>query len=255
MRASILVAGCLAAAILLVPVDAAFAVAMAEVKDVSVVGHHFATRISSGTRRAEAKSSSTSRFAVLKLALTVPTDDSKLFTSDFVLAYRRADGKDDRANGAAICRARTAELGEEVSCVVGTGGTWVTLGKGKQYVSVAFFVESDVDAIEIYRLGVSSPIAYRLGRDRPVSVFLTTNEDSERLGKVEQVIEAGGYQLVRTSDKLNKSAKGVVIHYASGAEVHAREISQRLMQVTDDVPELKKNVLATTKDIVVWLGH
>lgn len=218
---------CIGAALLAAPVSAVFAAASAEIRDVEVVGHYFTTRVSSAGVRAEAKKPSAARYVVLKMAMVVPADNLKLFTGDFVLVYRRSDGKEGRANSTAICRALTAEIGEEKTCMVGRSGAWVSLQAGKRFVSLVFLVQSDVDLVEFYRIGVASPIAYRLGADRPTSVLISTNESSQRVPKVEQAIKAGGYQVVRTSNKLVRSTKGVVIHYAPGAEGHAREISQR----------------------------
>ncbi len=255
MQVRLTLASVAAAALWITALPEARAIGSGEIRDVAVVGHHFATSVASRTRRVSAKDPDRSRMVVIKLKMTVPDNGTKLFTSDFALAYQRGDGKEARSGANAICAANTAEVGEERGCAVGTGSTWTRLSSGRRYVALSFFVQSDVREVTIYRLGAPDPVAYRIGIERPVSVFITTNDDSERMAKIEQAVTAGAYQVVRTSERLTSKHKGVLIHYASGAETHAREISQRIMQVTGDVPTLKPMRLATTKDVVIWLGH
>jgi len=85
-----------------------------------------------------------------------------------------------------------------------------------------------------------------------ISVF--TNKDFNTLSEAVEVIEAGGYQVVASSETLNKEITGTTILYMDVAESQAREISQRLMTKLGVVPTVKKMDVISEDDIVVWLG-
>jgi hypothetical protein len=221
-------------------------------KNIKVVGHHFTTSVNNGKRIATAKSPSEARYLVVKLSVEVPSDDMKVFTNDFALQYFHRDGKEDRTKCDAICRASTAELGEDDGCAMGNAA-WVLLDRASKFLTLVFYLENDVSSVSIARLG-ADPVTYQVGSDRPFSVYLTTNQGGEMLSRTEKVVRAGGYQVTRTSTKLSDETEGTTIHYADGAEVQAREISQRIMTVLGIVPVVKKMNLISENDIVIWLG-
>jgi len=224
-----------------------------DLKSIRIVGHHFATAVTSTKRRVSVKKPASSRYVVMKLSARFSTDDRKVFAPDFMLRYYHADGKEDRAVPSALCRAKTSQIGERDICSVSKYG-WVKMTRGQTYIIVAFIVESDVEDVSLYIAGKTTPLRYNIGSDRPYSVYVSTSRSSSILPDVRDTITAGGYQVVRTSTGLNKTIKGIVINYTKGAETQAREISQRIMTKLGEVPKLKKMNLATDKDVVVWIG-
>jgi len=230
----------------------ASAISAGELKNFKVIGHHFTTSFTNGKRYSRVKKPSEARMIVIKLAVKAPSDDSKIFINDFVLQYFHQDGKEDRAKCSAICRAKTEKLGENKGCGMGNGA-WIRLDKKSKYLSLMFFLENDVKSVDISRTD-APPLTYRVGSDRTYSVFISTNQKENVLSEIEKVIRAGGYQITRTSTSLPKEEKGIIIHYAEGAETQAREISQRIMIKTNVAPEVKKMELISSNDIVVWIG-
>ena len=234
-------------------VKPATAMVAGDLKSVRMVGHHFTTAVTSTKRRVSVKKPGSSRYVVLKLSARLSGDDRKVFVPDFLLSYFHADGKEDRAVPSALCRAKTMKIGERDICSVSKFG-WVKLHQGRTYFILAFIVESDVQDISLHIAGQKTPLRYNIGSDRPYSVYVSTSRSSSILPDVRDTITAGGYQVVRTSTGLNKTIKGIVINYTKGAEVQAREISQRLMTQLGEAPKLKKMNLATDKDVIVWIG-
>jgi hypothetical protein len=226
------------------------AITAGDLKNIKIIGHHFTTSFNNGKRIISVKKPSEARYVLIKLAVEVQSDDSKIFANDFVLQYFHQDGKEDRTKCDAICRAKTAALSEDDGCAMGNAA-WV---KSSKYLILVFFLENDVNSVSIGRTG-AFPLTYKVGSDRPYSVFIATNQGSEALSKTEKVISAGGYQVTRTSTNLPDEKNGIIIHYADGAEVQAREISQRIMTEMGIAPVVKKMDLISDNDIVVWLGR
>lgn len=237
---------------LLLSSNPAPAITAGNLQDLKVVGYHFTTRIASPTRMRFANDPAKGRYIVLKLAATVQKDDAVIFAPDFVLAYSHQDGREDRADCSAIGTAETSAPGEYDQFGVGSVPS-ITMNHGKGYWGLGFFIEPDVETIEIHRIG-AEPLIYRIGTDRSYSVFITTNIDAKVLSEAKDVIERGGYYITRASENLVKDQRGITIHYAEQAESQAREISQRLMAKFGVVPTLKKMELVSEVDIVVWLG-
>lgn len=224
-----------------------------EFQDLQVTGHHFTTAISTRTRTLFVKDPSKGRYIVLKLAGTLQKGGGKIFTNDFTLRYFHSGGKEDRNECSAIATAKTAEIGELSNFATGNG-SWISLDSGKIYFSLVFFIEKDVDTIDIHRLGVAEPFTYRVGTERLYSIAIFTNKDSNTLSEAVEVIKAGGYQVVTSSETLAKEETGTTILYMEQAESQAREISQRLMTKLGVVPTVKKMDVISNNDIVVWLG-
>lgn len=235
----------------LLSANPATALTAAELQDVQVIGHHFTTEISTGSKRLFLKDASKGRYIVLKLTATVQ-EDGKIFTNDFALRYFHSGGKEDRAECEAIASAETAEIGKFGKYFTGNAA-WMRLDNGQVYFGLVFFIEQDVNTIDIHRIGIVEPLTYRIGSDRLYSVYVTSNSATEILGAAEEVIGKGGYY-VNTSQGLNEEETGVTIHYRAQAESQAREISQRLMMKLEVVPTLKKMAMISEFDIVVWLG-
>jgi len=225
-----------------------------ELQHLSVIDHYFTTAISNGLRKIFTKDASKGRYIVLKLAATLQKDEGKIFTNDFALRYFHSDGSEDRTDCDAIAIAKTAKPGESGRFAMGSSGASIRVNRGKVYFCLAFFIEKDVDKIDIYRLGIAEPLTYHIGTDRLYSVFVCTNKDSHILSEAVEVIKAGGYRVVETSKNLPRETKGTTILYRDQAESQAREISQRLMTKLGVVPTLKKMKLISDNDIVVWLG-
>jgi hypothetical protein len=133
--------------------------------------------------------------------------------------------------------------------------SWLKVKSGQSRFALAFYIEPDVEVVDLYRLGVAEPLTYRIGTDRLDSVYITTNIDAQTLLQAREVIEKGGYNVVNTSELLSEEEKGITIHYREQAESQAREISQRLMIEFGQTPTLQKMSLITDVDIVIWLGE
>jgi len=222
-------------------------------QDLQVIGHHYTTSITTGSKRLSIKNPSDARYIVLKLAGTLRKGGGKVFTNDFTLAYVHTDSKEDRNECDAIATAKTANIGEFNQFYSGNGA-FTTLDNGKNFFGLVFMVEKDVDKIDLYRLGITEPYSYRIGTERSYSVAIFTNVNAAILSQAEEVINTGGYQIVTASETLASGITGTSILYMDEAESQAREISQRLMTKLNVIPTVKKMDVISTNDIVVWLG-
>jgi len=110
-----------------------------------------------------------------------------------------------------------------------------------------------VKEIELCRVGGSTPLRYHIGSRRPFSVYVTTNEAAARLNALAEALTRGGYY-VSTSNSLDRSTNGTVIHYEPKAEMAAREIAQRLISQFGLAPQLTECELVSEYDIIIWLG-
>ena len=217
--------------------QSAMALSAGELKDVQVVGHHFATRVSDTRRVTRVKNPLEARYLVVKLAINMPGGSSPVFLTDFVLQ----------------CRANTGTLGEKSRCMMGTSNALV-FDESQKYMSLAFLVPNDVREVDIARTG-AAPISYTVGADRPYSVYLTTNRGPGAITPIQAAIQAGGYQVTNVSEKLSKKTTGIVIHHSTKAESQAREISQRIMTEMGVLPTVKPLKLMSDHDVVVWVGQ
>lgn len=232
----------------------AHATTAAELQDMQIISHHFTTELTSRSYRYSVKEVDEQRYVVLKMSARLPGGEGKVFTNDFALGYFHADEKEDRAKCAGIADAETADPGDIGVFVLGEAA-WSKISAGTTYFALAFAVESDVETINIYRLGTSDVITYRIGPERKFSVFITTNRsDSQFLRDVKQTILDGGYEVTKTSNKLNDEETGITIQYREKAEAAAREMSQRLMTKFNVLPKVEKMDLLSEVDVVIWLG-
>lgn len=223
-------------------------------KDIRVVGHHFTTSFSNNKARISVKNPLQARYLVLHLSVNISSDNTKVFVDDFILSYFQQDGNESRSKCVALCRSKTADLGDFEGCSIGQGG-WVIFDKATKYFSLVFFLENDVETIEIHGIGLA-PIRYKVGTNRLYSVYIITNQGSPTLSKTEKCIQPGNYHIITStnSTKLAPDTKGSVIHYAEGAEVQAREISQRLISGMGISASLEIMNLVSSFDVVVLIG-
>lgn len=238
------------------PAAATTAPTVSELKNVQIEGHYFTTAITSRTRRASAKDASNARYVVLVLSGTLDKGEGKIFGTDFTLRNFENDGSESRSKCSAIARSKTPTprgIFDLNPFLVGQL-SWIKVHSGQNRIALASMVGSDVETIDLYLLGVSEPLTYRIGTDRPYSVFITTNLDKKTLLEAKKVVEKGGYQVTDVSEGLAKKETGITIHYSAQAENQAREISQRLMIAFGKAPSLQKMKLVTDVDIVIWLG-
>jgi hypothetical protein len=238
---------------LLLSSSPALAVVAGELQDFEVIGHHFTTSISTAFRNLGIKDPSKGRYIVLKLAGRPAGGTSSLFANDFVLVYSHKDGSEDRASADAIGEADTPEPGEFKMFYAGDVSRIQVKGGSRFYFGLVFYIEPDVESIDIHRLG-SRPLRYRVGSDRKYSVFVTTNTGPRVLSGAKELLDQGGYHVTQLSEGLARGTSGTTIHYAKRAESQAREISQRLMAKLNVVPTLKEMELISEQDIVVWFG-
>lgn len=242
----------------LILANAANAIPAGELQDFEVIGHHFTTSIIRRHRREITRAEvvldpSESRLIILKLSATVPEDNARIYMHDFRLGYFHRDGKEGRTECKAIA---FCEIGEPGNFGIFHSAIepYISANQGKIYFGLATVIESDVETINIYRVGAKEPLSYYIGSDRLYSVYIATNiDDPEMLTAVKEIIKAGGY-FVHVSTELSKDTIGTTIHYAEKAETQAREISQRLMIKLRVIPKVKELDLYSTYDIVVWLG-
>lgn len=229
----------------------ASAMTAGELKNLKVLKHYFSTGIITSNREIWTNDPEKGRYLILTFSADSPTA-TWIFSSDFVLSYTR-NGDEDRALCAAIGIAEK-ENAQSMFFHIGVLPS-VRASQGKIYFALAFLVESGVDSVTVQRINGSS-VTYRIGRERPYSVFIATNTGSRQLlSGVEDTIKSGGYEVVDVSDELNNGVSETIIHYNEQSEREAREISQRLMVKFGLVPALKKTNIASAFDIVVWLGE
>lgn len=240
--------------LLLASATPAIAMIAGDLEDLKVNGYFFTTTISNSQRTYFVKDVSKSRNLVVLMSANLQKGDGKVFTNDFILRYFHRDGKEDRTQCEAIAIAKTPGMGDIGELAIGPNASSIKLDRGWIYFALAFCIEPDVEAVEIYRVGSTGPLIYRIGTERPYSVYITTNTDTIRLSEVKRVIEEGGYQVTFASTTLAKDTTGVTIHYRENIETHAREISQRLIAKLGIVPSLKKMALISEVDFVIWLG-
>jgi hypothetical protein len=241
---------------LLIPTRALPAPSTGELQNVKIVGHYFTTGVSGTTRYVSVKDTTKARYLVLVVSATLPKGEGKLYNTDFTLRYFHPDGSEDRANCDAMARAKTADLATlyrfQAFAIGEAAG--IKMDSSQVQIGLGFYVEPDVESVDLYRLGVAEPITYRVGTDRTYSVAIFTNIDTAALKRATEVIQKGGYNVIVTSDDLTSDEKGITIHYRELAESQAREISQRLTAEFGEATTVKKMELVSGSDIVVWLG-
>lgn len=245
--------------IILTLANTANAIPAGDLQDFEVIGHHFTTSIT--TRHGERSRTevvldpSESRWIILKLSVTVPEDNAKIFLQDFRPAYFHRDGKEDRGECKAIAVCKTREPGDFDIFRSGNEIVMTVKYQAKIYFGLAAVIDSDVETINIYRTGAKEPLSYYIGSKRLYSVYISTNiDDPEMLTVVKEIIKAGGYS-VHVSTELPADEIGTTIYYAEKAETQAREISQRLMIKLRAIPKVQELNLYGTYDITVWLGR
>lgn len=241
---------------LFMSINPATAITTGDLQDVKVVGHYFTTAISNDKRTVYTKDPSTGRYLVLVLSATFPQEQGKMFSTDFMLRYVHSDDSEDRSNCSALARSETPnpEKVFDLSEFFIGDFAWMKVNSGQIRFALAFYVEPDVETIDLYRHGAPEPVTYRIGTDRSYSVALFTNIDSPTLLRAKDVIQKGGYEVVETSETLVKEKTGITIHYREQVESQAREISQRVMTEFGRTPTLQKMELIAGIDIVIWLG-
>jgi hypothetical protein len=224
-------------------------------QNVQVISHHFSTRVSGNTSRLTLKDTALGRYVVLKVTADNPADKVIVYKNDWLVVYRHQDGREDRSPCDAIARCMTAAPGEFGNFLVDkVAGFWFT--ERRIDLGLVFYIEPDVQSIQLYRIGCAEPVVYNIGPDRPFSVFLSTNANVLPVLKFKETLKEGGYQVTFVSNQLPQDKTGVRILYSDKAEGAAREISQRLMtmlQVTPALDVLGDNVSGSV-DIVVWIG-
>lgn len=222
-----------------------------ELQNLKITNHHFTTTIITANQKMIwAINPKTSRYVVLELT-AVAQNNTKIFSSDFVLSYSIED-KEERSSCAAI---GTVDENHLISFYAGVLPR-ITVQKGKIYLTLAFMIESDVEKITLQQVGDATSLTYHIGNKRPYSVFVATNTGSQQLlSDVQTIIQSGGYDVVALTDNLATHVSGTTIYYAEKAESEAREISQRLMVKFGFIPTLKEMKLISDVDIVIWLGE
>lgn len=231
------------------PMQAATA---SELDGLTVVGHYFSTKVNNGRRYLGVKDPKKMRMVILKLRASVAEKSSVIFATDFVVAYRHRNGLEDRANCAAIAKAPQEGLKTDNFLIGPTAR--LSIAQGSQYFAVLFAIEPDVEAVDLYRLGDAVPLHYKLGSERPYSVYISTRADPSVESKICVGVKKGGYQITGVSHKLSTTQSGFSVHYKEMAETEARDIAARLTLQLGEAPKLVKEDVVTPYDIVIWFG-
>jgi len=245
----------LAALVLLTAVYVGRAEVARDLQNLKVLSQCFSTRVSGLTQIATLKDITRGRYLILKVAADAPADNPTLFKNDWVLVYQHADGTEDRASCDGIAKCESAEAGEFGTFYLGEAAR-VSFTARQIHLGLAFYVEPDVETVQLFRIGWAEPLVCPIGTKRPFSVFITTNSKPDLLPQVKQTLEEGGYQVTAVSTALNADHAGVTILYGDKVEAAAREISQRLMTKFQMVPALQPlgEDVASEVDILIWIG-
>ncbi|MBN2310796.1 MAG: hypothetical protein JXR94_17615 [Candidatus Hydrogenedentes bacterium] len=238
---------------MLVVAPAAFAQDAAKLKNPEIIGHYFTTGIRGPLRQLGVKDPDVGRWVVL-LVRASADDELTLFSHDFILRYFLDSGAEERSTCDGI-----AEVDPETKLVEGLFDTKteprLTAGPGTVVFALANYIEAEVEDINLCRVGTGGSLPYKVGSQRPTSVFVTTNDkDTKRLDALKAALEKGGYY-VATSSSLTDSATDIKVTYQANAEAAAREISQRIMtelSVSPTVEEMEG--ISTSYDVLVWVG-
>jgi len=225
----------------------------ADLQDFRILGYHFTTRVASDEKVFFTNTPEKARIVVFKVSADVAANDGKLFLDDFVLRYVDSNKEERRSSAVRICTAQTSQVGEESDCLAARSG-WINVGTGKVIFTVAFYLQNDVQDLDILTVGTSGAVHYNVGGQRPYTVYITTKQESDTVAKIAAVIKKGGYRVLRSTG-LRSDVDGVSIYYSKYAEVQAREVSQRIMSEIGVAPEMNDtNLINSDSDIVVWVG-
>lgn len=228
-------------------------VQLTQLRNLKVVGHQWTTRIGGLPHRTVSViNAAKTRFLILRMSATIDRAQSPVFGPDFVLAYRHADGRENRASVVGLAEIIPNRSPDIQPFNLGRDGG-IKLGPGKVHFVLAFLVHSDVETVDLYRVGMQ-PIVYRIGHERPYSIAIVTNSDPSLLAKVKAMAEQKGFEAVYTSDKLNAKATGVTVHYAPDAKAAATEFGELLKSRLGLQPKLQATRLRGEVDVCVWLG-
>jgi hypothetical protein len=118
-------------------------------------------------------------------------------------------------------------------------------------------VESDVDQVELYRIGQPQPLTYSIGSGRKYSVFMTTNRDPARMNAAAQAVREGGYDVVELSTRMQEGLRGTAIFYQKHAAEAAADIARRIDAAVGVKPKVEPvaEEFASEIDVVVRFGQ
>jgi hypothetical protein len=225
-----------------------------ELRSLRIESCIFSTCLRGIERRVQVNDPSQTRFVVLNLSAEFPSGSARIHAPDFVLAYQRADGQDDRARCTAV---GYASIEDPDPTRMGVGDyVSVQVGPETKRLAVAFAVERDVQRVALYVAGRAEPLRYVLGETRPYSVYISTNlKDANGLVQnVRKQVEDAGMRVTACGSGLTADESENTVHYQTGLESAARELSQRLMLQCGIVAKLKPMDVYTCNDLLVWLG-
>jgi hypothetical protein len=222
-----------------------------ELPELKVLSHHWTSRLASDDTTSTVDHPDSARFLVLKLSANLSASDV-VFGDDFVLVYRHPDGSEDRAATHAMASAATAEPGEFESFFLGKSPRR-RADSGPVYFGLAYVVESDVETIEVHPIA-GRALPYRIGADRPYSLYISTNQSADVLPGARRAAEAAVLQVVGASTSLDAEKTGATLHYAPAAEDAARELAARLHADLGLSVDLQPMELIADSDLVLWLG-
>ena len=249
-RTSLLIAVLLAGSVFPLAPPAS-AIRGGELPELKLVSHHWTSRIASEDQTTTVDHPDAARFLILKLAANLKSKDV-IFGDDFVLVYRHSDGQEGRAACHAMGNSDTAEPGDFDAFFLGASPR-LPAEPGPAFFGLAFVVEADVESIELHPIG-GSPLAYRIGSDRPFSAYISTNQAPELLLRARQVAESAGLQVVNVSTSLAPEKTGAVVFYSPASEDAARDLAARLQSELGISPDVQPMELISELDLVVWLG-
>jgi hypothetical protein len=256
LRTRVVVTGVAAALGFLVSAVACQAEVAGSLQNVQIVSHQFSTRVSGENRKLTLKDISLGRYLVLKVAADNPADKVTVYKNDWLLVYRHQNGSEDRSPCDGIARCQSAAPGEFGNFLLDKVAGY-SFTERRIELGLIFYIEPDVESIQLFRIGNAEPVVYTIGPNRPLSVYVSMNSQvTPLLPQLKKTLEEGGYQLTFVSNQLPQDKTGAKILYSDKAEAAAREISQRIMtnlQMTPTLEVLGDNV-NTAVDILLWIG-
>ncbi len=210
--------------------------------NVQIVGHHWT--LPASVMLPTGPQAKTVLFLDLKANLPEP---HRVDAADFLVAYRHdgrkvvekcvAIGPDDPVS-------RWWRFGPDAA---------LDLGQGPLHFALGCEVETGVEEITLHPPGGSS-VSYRVGRDRPHSVYIVTTQDGAA-ARARRVIEAAGHQVAGTAVLESETLEcAQVTLNVFGPQAVAADIAQRLAANSGVAPAVVQQPEPSIADIFVVVG-
>lgn len=223
-----------------------------EIQNLQILSHHFSSEIAGYPSSRYSTNPSLARYVVLKVVGKSAKESNKLFTADFAIKYQLSNGKEERAACNAIADANSDLPGDFNTFYNGTAPR-ILIEKSEVRFGLAFFIESEVESFELYRIGTPETVSYKIGTARPISVYITSDWEPSKVEAIKQVLINAGCQ-VFTSDKLDKKVNENAIYYSQSMSEEAKEFAKLVNKETGTRLLAKASTFYGSYDIIIRLG-